>query len=142
MGKFVVPAEIVCKPGNLTAEEYEVMKKHAEYGAKIIDGVDKYRGEPLMRYAYEICRWHHERYDGRGYPDGLKGDEIPIAAQVVSVGDVYDALTNERVYKKAVPHEEAMAMIKNGECGAFNPVLIECLEEIGEELKELQRSDE
>lgn len=142
VGKFVVPAEIVCKPGKLTAEEYEVMKKHAEYGAKIIDGVDKYRGEPLMRYAYEICRWHHERYDGRGYPDGLKGDEIPIAAQVVSVGDVYDALTNERVYKKAVPHEEAMAMIKNGECGAFNPVLIECLEEIGEELKELQRSDE
>lgn len=137
VGKFAVPAEIVNKPGKLTAEEYEEIKKHTIYGAKIIESVEEYREEPLMHYAYEICRWHHERYDGGGYPDGLKGDEIPISAQVVSVCDVYDALVSERVYKKAVPHEKAIEMIKGGECGVFNPVLIECLDEISEELKGL-----
>ncbi len=80
--------------------------------------------------AYQICRWHHERYDGKGYPDGLKGEEIPIAAQVVSVADVYDALTSERVYKKAFSHEKAMEMILAGECGTFNPLLLECLQDI------------
>ena len=135
VGKFAVPAEIVNKPAKLTPEEYEEIKKHTIYGAKIIESINDYRDEPLMRYAYEICRWHHERYDGKGYPDGLIGDEIPIAAQVVSVGDVYDALVHERVYKKAVPHEKAVEMIKAGECGVFNPILIECLDEVSEELK-------
>ena len=137
VGKFAVKESIVNKPGKLTAEEYEEIKKHTIYGAEIIDGLEEYRGEPLMRYAYQICRWHHERFDGNGYPDGLKGDEIPIAAQVVSVCDVYDALTSERVYKKAVPHEKAIEMIKGGECGAFNPILIECLDDISEELEAL-----
>ena len=95
-----------------------------------------YQEEPLVKVAYEICRWHHERYDGRGYPDGLTGEEIPISAQVVAMADVYDALTSERVYKKAFSHEKAMEMILNGECGTFNPLVLECLEEIGSELQE------
>ena len=90
--------------------------------------------EPLLKIAHDICRWHHERYDGRGYPDGLKGDEIPLSAQIVSVADVYDALVSERVYKKAYSHEKAMALILNGECGTFNPVLVECLKDIQNEL--------
>ena len=89
-----------------------------------------YQNEELVKVAYQICRWHHERYDGKGYPDGLKGEEIPIAAQVVSVADVYDALTSERVYKKAFSHEKAMEMILAGECGTFNPLLLECLQDI------------
>lgn len=88
-----------------------------------------------MRTACDICRWHHERYDGRGYPDGLVGDEIPISAQVVSLADVYDALISERVYKPAYSHEQAMSMILNGECGVFNPLLIECLKELQETLR-------
>ena len=88
-----------------------------------------------MMVAYQICRWHHERYDGRGYPDGLKGDEIPISAQVVSLADVYDALVGERVYKKAYSHEKAVQMILNGECGAFNPILLECLLDIQDRIK-------
>ena len=94
-----------------------------------------YQNEELVKVAYQICRWHHERYDGKGYPDGLKGEEIPIAAQVVSVADVYDALTSERVYKKAVPHEKVLEMILHGECGQFNPILIECLQEISSRIR-------
>ena len=86
-----------------------------------------YEDEPLMKVAYQICRWHHERYDGKGYPDGLKGEEIPISAQVVALADVYDALTSERVYKRLYSHEEAVQMICNGECGTFNPPCFECL---------------
>ena len=89
--------------------------------------VDLYRNEPFVKIAYQICRWHHERYDGKGYPDGLVGDQIPISAQVVSLADVYDALTSKRVYKDAYPHDKAIQMILNGECGAFNPLLLECL---------------
>ncbi len=92
----------------------------------------------MVRYAYQICRWHHERYDGSGYPDGLVGDNIPITAQVVSVADVYDALLSDRVYQKAYSHEEAIRMILNGECGVFNPLLMECLEEIQDKLRDLQ----
>ena len=91
--------------------------------------------EEMMKYAYEICRWHHERYDGKGYPDGLKGEEIPISAQVVSLADVYDALVSDRVYKKAYSHEKAMEMILNGECGMFNPLLLECLVEIQDKVR-------
>ena len=98
--------------------------------------LDNFAEQPLLQTAYEIARWHHERWDGRGYPDGLKGDEIPISAQLVSLADVYDALTSERCYKKAFSHEKAMQMILNGECGAFNPLLLQCLTNIQSDLKE------
>lgn len=110
------------------------MKKHTVIGWSMLQNLKQYQEEPLVRIAEQICRWHHERYDGKGYPDGLKGDEIPISAQVVSLADVYDALTNERVYKKAIPHEKAIEMIVTGECGQFNPMLIECLLEIKEDI--------
>ena len=109
--------------GKLTKEEFEAMKQHTIIGARMLDSLEMYHDEEMMKYAYEICRWHHERYDGKGYPDGLKGEEIPISAQVVSLADVYDALVSDRVYKKAYSHEKAMEMILNGECGMFNPLL-------------------
>lgn len=130
IGKSGIDEKILNKPGKLTAEEFEIMKQHTVIGEKMLKNLEFYQDEELVRYAREICRWHHERYDGRGYPDGLVGDEIPIAAQVVSMADVYDALTSERVYKKAFSHEKAMEMILNGECGTFHPLLLECLQEI------------
>lgn len=139
IGKIAIPNEILNKPGRFTPEEYAIMKTHAAIGASMLEALPHYEKEPLVKIAYEICRWHHERYDGRGYPDGLKGEDIPISAQIVALADVYDALTSERVYKKAIPHEEALRMIKNGECGAFNPLLLECLEEASLEIQtELQ----
>lgn len=136
IGKIVIGNEILNKPGPLTDEEFEVMKKHTIIGAQMIQSLQMYKEEPLMRIAYEICRWHHERYDGRGYPDGLKGEEIPISSQVVSLADVYDALTSKRVYKEAYSHEKAMKMIFHGECGSFNPLLLECLYDIQNKLQE------
>ena len=127
LGKLSIPDDILNKPGRLTPEEFEIMKTHTTIGADMLEGMVQYRDSALVRAARDICRWHHERYDGGGYPDGLKGEEIPISAQVVSLVDVYDALTSDRVYKKAFPHEKAMHMILNGECGAFNPLLIDCL---------------
>ena len=127
LGKLSIPDNILNKPGRLTPEEFEIMKTHTTIGADMLEGMVQYRDSALVRAARDICRWHHERYDGGGYPDGLKGEEIPISAQVVSLVDVYDALTSDRVYKKAFPHEKAMHMILNGECGAFNPLLIDCL---------------
>ena len=103
----------------------------------MLDSLEFYQNEMMIKIAYQICRWHHERYDGRGYPDGLKGDEIPIAAQIVALADVYDALVSERVYKKAFPHEVAMQMILNGECGVFNPILMECLKDAGDKIHAL-----
>ena len=103
----------------------------------MLESLDAYQDEVLVRIAIQICRWHHERYDGSGYPDGLKGDEIPISAQVVSIADVYDALVSERVYKKAFSHEKAIEMILSGECGVFNPLLLECLLEIQDKIKEV-----
>ncbi|MDE7095425.1 MAG: diguanylate cyclase, partial [Anaeroplasmataceae bacterium] len=139
IGKIGIPDEILNKPGRFTDEEYAIMKKHSELGASMLDDLDFLQDEKLVKYAREICRWHHERYDGRGYPDGLKGDDIPISAQIVALADVYDALTSPRVYKPAFPHEKAIHMIVNGECGAFNPLLIECLLEVEETLaKELK----
>lgn len=135
IGKIGIDESILNKPGRLTAEEFEIMKTHTIIGATMLEKLEIYQDEKLVQIATQICRWHHERYDGRGYPDGLKGDEIPIAAQVVSVADVYDALTSERVYKKAFTHEKAMEMILGGECGAFNPLLLECLEDIQDKLK-------
>lgn len=132
IGKIAIPDEILNKPGRLTREEFEIMKTHSAVGASMLDDIPFSKDEPLIKLAYEICRWHHERWDGRGYPDGLKGEEIPISAQAVSLADVYDALTSERVYKAAFSHEKAVEMILNGECGAFNPLLLECLKENAE----------
>lgn len=134
IGKIGIDDKILNKPGRLTKEEFEIMKTHSAIGANMLESLEQFRDEPLLKIAHDICRWHHERYDGRGYPDGLKGDEIPISAQIVSVADVYDALVSERVYKKAYSHEKAMALILNGECGTFNPVLVECLKDIQNEL--------
>ena len=123
-------------PGKLTKEEFETMKEHTLIGASMLDKLEHYKDEKMIKIAYQICRWHHERYDGKGYPDGLTGEQIPIAAQVVSVADVYDALVSKRVYKDAYSHEQAMKMILNGECGAFNPLLMEVLVEIRDKIKE------
>lgn len=136
VGKISISESILNKPGKLTAEEFEIMKTHSAIGAQILSNAPMHQSEELVRVAADICRWHHERYDGKGYPDGLKGEEIPISAQVVSLADVYDALTSVRVYKEAYSHEKAMNMIRNGECGAFHPMLMECLEEIGPMLSE------
>lgn len=130
IGKIVIPEHILNKPGRLTEEEFAIMKTHAQKGAEMLQGVSHFGREPLLDYAHDIAHWHHERYDGRGYPDGLKGDEIPVCAQVTAIADVYDALISERVYKKAYTHEVAIRMICNGECGAFDPLLLECLMDI------------
>ena len=141
IGKIGIDEKILNKPGPLTQEERKIMEKHTVIGADMIASLQMYEDEPLMKVAYQICRWHHERYDGKGYPDGLKGEEIPISAQVVALADVYDALTSERVYKKAYSHEETVQMICNGECGTFNPLLLECLCEIQDHIKkELQET--
>ena len=141
IGKIGIDEKILNKPGRLTPEERKIMEKHTVIGADMLANLPMYEDEPLMKVAYQICRWHHERYDGKGYPDGLKGEEIPISAQVVALADVYDALTSERVYKKAYSHEEAVQMICNGECGTFNPLLLECLCEIQDPIKkELQEA--
>ena len=136
IGKIGIDEKVLNKPGRLTPEEFEVMKTHSMLGAKMLHDLDNFAEQPLLQTAYEIARWHHERWDGRGYPDGLKGDEIPISAQLVSLADVYDALTSERCYKKAFSHEKAVQMILNGECGAFNPLLLQCLTDIQADLKE------
>ncbi len=128
-------------PGWMTDEEYELMKTHTTAGADMLAQIPVQHGEDLVKVAYEICRWHHERWDGRGYPDGLKGDEIPIAAQVVSLADVYDALTSPRVYKPAIPHEEALRMILDGQCGQFNPLLLTCLTENAEKIRTALQGD-
>lgn len=142
IGKISIPDEILNKPGRFTDEEFAIMKRHSLEGAKMLDNLAAYKDEPLVKVAYQICRWHHERYDGRGYPDGLKGDEIPISAQIVALADVYDALTSERVYKKAYSHEKAIDMILNNECGVFNPLLMECLKQSAEIIKkELNKQD-
>lgn len=135
IGKIAIDEKILNKPGKLTDEEFEIMKTHAAIGGDMLMNVSNRREEELIAVAYEICRWHHERYDGRGYPDRLKGEEIPISAQVVAMADVYDALTSKRVYKPAFSHDKAVEMITNGECGVFNPLLLECLWDIKDDLK-------
>ena len=135
IGKIGIDEKILNKPGKLTPEEYEVVKTHSMLGAEMLHQLENFNEQPLLQTAYEITRWHHERWDGRGYPDGLKGDEIPISAQLVALADVYDALTSERCYKKAFSHEKAVQMILNGECGAFNPLLLQCLTDMQTDLK-------
>ena len=136
IGKISIPDEILNKPGRLTAEEFAVIKGHSMAGANMLSELPlDQKEEPLVKTAYEICRWHHERYDGGGYPDGLKGEEIPVSAQVVALADVYDALTSERCYKDAYSHEKAIEMILAGQCGAFNPLMLECLLDVSSSLK-------
>ena len=137
IGKIRIPEEILNKPGRLTDEEFQIMKTHSEIGAAIIKDMDFPQDHPLVHTAWEICRWHHERWDGKGYPDGLKGEEIPISAQVVSIVDVYDALTSERCYKKAFDHDTAIQMILDGQCGQFNPILLKCLKELSIQLSKM-----
>ena len=134
IGKIYIPEEILNKPGRLTDEEFKIMKTHSKLGADIIQDMHLPQEKPLVHTAWEICRWHHERWDGKGYPDGLKGEEIPISAQVVSIADVYDALTSERCYKKAFDHDTAIKMILDGQCGQFNPILLKCLKELSPRL--------
>ena len=137
IGKIRIPEEILNKPGRLTDEEFQIMKTHSELGAAIIKDMDFPQDHPLVHTAWEISRWHHERWDGKGYPDGLKGEEIPISAQVVSIVDVYDALTSERCYKKAFDHDTAIQMILDGQCGQFNPILLKCLKELSIQLSKM-----
>ncbi len=134
IGKISVPYKILNKPGRFNEEEFNIMKNHTLAGYEMLNSIEAYKEDPLIILASQVCRSHHERYDGRGYPDGLKEDEIPIAAQLVSIADVYDALTSVRCYKEAIPHEEAVKMIKEGKCGIFNPLLIECLDNLKEDI--------
>ena len=137
IGKIRIPEEILNKPGRLTDEEFKIMKTHSEIGASMIWDMHFLQDHPLVHTAWEICRWHHERWDGKEYPDGLKGEKIPISAQVVSIADVYDALTSERCYKKAFDHDTAIQMILDGQCGQFNPLLLKCLKELSFQLSKM-----
>lgn len=137
IGKIAIPDNILLKPGKLTDEEYEYMKSHTTRGSEILKQLKDVWDEDYQKTCYEICRHHHERYDGRGYPDGLKGEEIPISAQIVSIADVYDALVSERVYKSAYSKDEAFHMIVTGECGVFSPKLLECFRNVKPEFEKL-----
>jgi len=130
VGKISIPDRILNKPGRLTEEEFEIMKQHTVKGCEILQNIPDIIDAGIYKYSYDICRHHHERWDGRGYPDGLSGDDISIWAQVVSVADVYDALTAERVYKKAFSHDKAVQMIHNGECGTFSPKLLKAFDKV------------
>lgn len=130
IGKIAIPDSILNKPGRLTPEEFEIMKTHSIKGCEMLAGLDRMSDREYLQYAYNICRYHHERWDGKGYPDGLKGESIPVCAQVVGIADCYDALTTDRVYKKALSPEVAFNMILNGECGSFSPKLLECFKNV------------
>ena len=140
IGKIKIPENILNKPGKLTEEEWDLMKTHTTAGDEILSHKNLDQDSVFVRTARSICRWHHEKYDGNGYPDGLVGDEIPIAAQVVSLADAYEALTSERCYKPAYSHEKALDMLFSGECGVFNPLLIQCLKDVAKQLKTLIQS--
>ena len=134
IGKISIDEKILNKPGRFTDEEFAIMKTHSMAGAEMLENLPIHQDDPLVKVAYDICRWHHERWDGRGYPDGLKGDEIPISAQIVALADVYDALTSKRCYKDSFSHETAIQMILDGKCGAFNPLLLDCLRDFADDL--------
>lgn len=135
IGKIAIPDTILLKPNKLTPEEFEYIKSHTILGCEILENINDTWSREFEKISAEICRHHHERYDGKGYPDGLKGDEIPISAQIVSVADVYDALINERVYKAAIPKDKAFHMIIDGECGTFSPELMKCLKNCREAME-------
>lgn len=141
VGKIAIEDSILNKPGRLTKEEFEIMKLHTVRGCELLDSVPKMKENPIYTYAYDICRHHHERWDGRGYPDGLKGEEISIWSQVVALADVYDALVSDRVYKKAFPHEVAVDMILKGECGCFNPMILDCLKAVQSDIAQIYNKD-
>lgn len=141
VGKIAVPDSILNKPGRLTAEEFEIMKGHTVQGARLLEQIPQLRANGAYPYAWDIARHHHERWDGRGYPDGLKGPDISLAAQVVSLADVYDALSCKRVYKDAFPREEVLRMIRTGACGCFNPWLLECFFGVEEQLSRMYRKE-
>ena len=126
VGKIAIPDHILNKPGRLTPEEFEIIKTHTIQGALLLERIPQLRENSSYQYAWDIARHHHERWDGKGYPDGLKGDEISPWAQVVSIADVYDALSCKQVYKDAFPREQVVEMIRNGQCGIFNPKLLDC----------------
>ena len=142
VGKIAIPDAILNKPGRLTAEEFEIMKTHTVQGARLLERIPQMRELGAYRYACDIARHHHERWDGRGYPDGLKGDEISVWAQIVSLADVYDALVSKRVYKDAFAREEALRMIRDGECGTFNPELLACFFQVERDLRCLYQTKE
>lgn len=135
IGKIGISEEILNKQGKLTEKEWDIIKTHPLIGASLLEQMEAFQNEELVQTAYEICRWHHERYDGKGYPDGLKGEEIPISAQVVSLADAYDSLVSERAYKSEISHEDAVKMLLNGECGVFNPFLIQCFMEVEKKIE-------
>ncbi len=137
VGKIAIPDTVLLKPAALTAEEFELMKTHCEKGCDLLTTMEGYWDPVYLKMSMDICHYHHERWDGRGYPEGLRGDDIPIGAQIVSVVDAYDALTSERVYKNAVPHEEAADMILSGKCGAYSGALLECFTDSLEDFKKL-----
>lgn len=140
VGKIAIPDSILLKPGKLTQEEWDIMKTHSEMGCHILDSLNRVSNPEYQRYAYNICRYHHERWDGSGYPEGLAGDDIPICAQVVGLADAYDALTSKRVYKDAYAFETAVNMILKGECGAFSPKLLECFKHVAGQYQDLAQA--
>ena len=143
VGKIAIPDSILKKPGRLTPEEFEIMKIHTVKGCDILAQMpEDIMDHEVYRYSYDICRHHHERWDGRGYPDGLKGDEVSIWAQVVAVADVFDALTSPRVYKAAFSTDTAVQMINEGQCGLFNPKVLEAFNAIVDDIVNKRRNDE
>ncbi|HIS63567.1 MAG TPA: response regulator [Candidatus Scybalomonas excrementigallinarum] len=141
VGKIAISDQILNKPGRLTKEEFEIMKTHTIRGCELLDSIPEIRNSEIYKYAYDICRHHHERWDGRGYPDGLKGNEISIWGQIVAIADVYDALVSKRVYKEAYGEDTAIQMILNGECGQFNPILLDCLLQLKDEIASMYHED-
>jgi Response regulator containing a CheY-like receiver domain and an HD-GYP domain len=137
VGKIAIPESILLKSGKLTTDEFELIKSHTTKGTEIITEAIRLNDKAIFDYACDIARHHHEKYDGKGYPDGLKGDEISIAAQIVSLVDVYDALTSKRVYKIAYDPDRAYQMIINGHSGMFSPKLLKAFTEVKEEFEKL-----
>lgn len=140
IGKIGIPDSILLKPARLTKDEYEYMKSHTTRGCEVLDNIEDVWDETYSKVSYEICRHHHERYDGKGYPDSLEGEAIPISAQMVGLADAYDALVSERVYKSAFSEDEAFQMIVSGECGVFSPKLLECFRKTKKQFEELNRT--
>lgn len=137
IGKIAIPDFVLLKPGRLTTDEFEIMKTHTLKGVDILHNLHGFGDQLYLSYCYDICHYHHERWDGNGYPEGLCRDEIPLCAQAVSVADVYDALTHRRVYKEAFSFSKASSMILNGECGVFSPLLLKCFEQSLTQFEEL-----
>ena len=139
IGKIAIPDSILLKPARLTKDEYECMKSHTTRGCEVLDNIEDVWDDTYSKVSYEICRYHHERYDGNGYPDRLAGEAIPVSAQMVGVADVYDALVSERVYKSAISEDEAFHMIVSGECGVFSPKLLECFRRVKKKFEALSQ---